>query len=133
MVDLLRATRSGLLQMYTKALEMGDLFASATLSGRIHENLRIAARLSGELSQSPLVAVSINQQNNTLQLLTNAKFVEFQSTLTKILAKHPQALGEVLTEFERLERMELEQPSTPAGLIENKQPQTLDAEVAVNG
>lgn len=101
-IDQLRVTRAGLFESYDMALKAGNLNAVALLSGKIHENLRIAGNISGELAQSPLVSIINNQNNNTVMMESPA-FAKFQARLIAVLRNHPAARDDVIAEFSKLE------------------------------
>jgi len=95
-LDHLRTVRAGLYAMYDAAVSAGDRSGTALLAGRLHDNLGIVARLTGQLAQSPLV---LNQQN----IFISPQFAELQGALLNILSKHPEARDDVIREFRRLE------------------------------
>jgi hypothetical protein len=99
-VDQLRITRAGLFESYDIALKVSDLNAVAQLASKIHENLRIAGNITGELASSPLVQINNNQQN---VMVESPDFVAFQARLVAVLREFPAARLAVLREFERLE------------------------------
>lgn len=101
-VDLLRATRAGLFESYDLALKISDLNAVAQLASKIHENLKIAGNISGELASSPLVQINNNQQNN-IAMLESPDFVRFQARLIAVLRDYPEARNAVLAEFEKFD------------------------------
>jgi hypothetical protein len=101
-IDQLRVTRAGLFESYDIALKVGDRNAVALLAGKIHENLRIAGNLSGELARSPLVMIN-NTQNNNVEMMETPAFRAFQSRIIAALRNHPAARLDVIREFEKLE------------------------------
>jgi hypothetical protein len=102
-LDNLRIVRSGIYRQYDAALEAGDRVSGALLAGKLHENLRITARITGELASSPLVTITNNQQSLTV-LTSSPMFAAFQAQLLRVLQRHPSALDDVVAEFSRLER-----------------------------
>lgn len=97
-IDQLRVVRAGLFEGYQAALTAGDRHSAAMLAARLHENLRLVARLTGELAASPLVQI-----NNHTVLIESPQFAEFQARLIQVLARHPEARDAVVAEFEALE------------------------------
>jgi transposase-like protein len=97
-IDSLRVIRAGLFESYDLALKAADRNSAAQLAGRLHENLRIVANITGELAHSPLVQV-----NNTSVFVHDPAFASFQADLIRVLSRFPDARAAVLTEFERLE------------------------------
>ncbi len=107
-IDHHKATRAGLYQFYATALEAGDKTSGAMLAGRLTEVNNAIARITGELSRSPLI------QQNTINLVMNSpEFVRFQADLIRVLARFPEAREAVIAEFDRLEALEqtVDQPA----------------------
>jgi hypothetical protein len=103
-IDHLKIARAGIYQQYHAALGAGDRNGGALLVGRLHENLRITAQITGELLSSPLVQIN-NSQTNVTALLDSREFAAFQATLIRVLGHFPEARDAVVAEFERLERL----------------------------
>jgi hypothetical protein len=61
------------------------------------------AKLTGQLRQSPLIQNNTTTINNTLSLQQNAEFDQLQADLLRVLERHPEALRDVVREFNRLE------------------------------
>lgn len=97
-LDNLKVVRAGLYQSLDLALQVNDGRLVASLSGRLHENLGLLAKITGELAQSPLV-----QTNVQLNLTMQPEFARFQADLVRALAPFPAAYKAVIAEFERLE------------------------------
>jgi hypothetical protein len=97
-VDHHRAVRAGLYQLFAAALEAGDRQAGALLSGRLREVNDSIGRITGELSQSPLI-----QQNTVNIFSSDPAFATFRDDLIRVLAKFPEAYEAVLAEFDRIE------------------------------
>jgi hypothetical protein len=113
-LDHFRAIRSGLYDLYQKALEAGDGQTGATLAGRLHEGLNSIARITGELAHSSLVT------NNTMNVFLSPQFAEIEATLARVLAPHPAALTAVITAFRDLERRSTETAAPAHALIEHE-------------
>jgi hypothetical protein len=107
-LDNLRVIRAGLFEQYDSALQAADRNSTALLAGKLHQNLQITARITGELASSPLVTIN-NNQNNVAMLTDSAPFQAFQSRLIAVLRLFPDARDAVIREFERLDSM----PSSP--------------------
>lgn len=101
-VDQLRVVRAGLFEGYQAALAAGDRHSTAILASRLHENLRLLAKITGELASSPLVQI-----NNQTVLVESPQFAEFQARLIQVLGRHPAARDDVVREFEALEHAPL--------------------------
>ncbi|HZT01481.1 MAG TPA: hypothetical protein VFA39_04365 [Steroidobacteraceae bacterium] len=106
-IDNLKIVRAGLYQGLDVALQAGDLSSVALLSGKLHDNLKLVAKISGELASSPLV-----QSNMVNVLMLSPEFASFQADLVRVLARFPEAYEAVLAEFQRLET--IAQPDRPA-------------------
>jgi hypothetical protein len=101
-IENLRIVRAGLFQQYDAALEAGDRTVGALLAGKLHQNLQITARITGELASSPLISIS-NTQNNNVAMLETPAFAAFQARLIGVLRAFPDARDAVIAEFEKLE------------------------------
>ncbi len=98
-IDHLKAIRAGLYQQYTAALAAGDRTSGSLLAGRLHENLRIVARLTGELAASPL----IQQTNIHVNLTQHPDFLELMQDLAEALGPYPEARRAVFARIEQRE------------------------------
>jgi hypothetical protein len=101
-LENLRVIRAGLYKQYDAALEAGDRNSGALLAGKLHQNLQITARITGELASSPLININNTQNNNTVMVESPA-FAAFQARLIAVLRNHPAARDDVLREFQRIE------------------------------
>jgi len=99
-IDNLRLVRAGLFHQFDVALQAADSHGTALLASKLHENFRIAGRITGELAHSSLVTIN-NSQTNITQLFESPEFAEFGARLIRILSRHPAARDEVLVEFKR--------------------------------
>ena len=104
-IDNLRVIRAGLFESFDLALKAGDRNSAAQLAGRLQENLRIVANITGELSASPFVQV-----NNTSVFMHDPGFARFQADLMHVLSRFPDARDAVIAEFLRIDPT----PSLPA-------------------
>ncbi|MGO9036431.1 MAG: hypothetical protein ACLPV2_04795 [Steroidobacteraceae bacterium] len=103
-LDNLRIVRAGLYKQYDAALEAGDRTVGALLAGKLHQNLQITAKITGELASSPLVSIT-NNQNNVSMLVESPEFSAFQARLIGALRNFPEARAAVIKEFERIEHL----------------------------
>ncbi len=108
-IDHHKATRAGLYQFYSTALEAGDKTSGAMLAGRLTEVNNAIARITGELASSPLV-----QHNTQINFTTSPEFAEFQGRLISVLNRFPEAREAVIAEFDKLEATET--PATASEL-----------------
>jgi hypothetical protein len=104
-LDHHKITRAGLLQLYTAALEAGDLNGGATLAGRLTEVNNAIGKLTGEILSSPFIA-------NTTNIFVSPQFVELEQALVRALAAHPAARGDVIKALRDLEARS-SQPALP--------------------
>ncbi len=119
-LDHLKAIRAGLYQQYNAAIEAGDRNSGALLAGKLHENLRTVARITGELTSSPLVQIN-NSQTNVIALLDSREFATFQATLIRVLNRFPAARDAVVAEFEALEKQAATAPlPVPVNALEHE-------------
>jgi hypothetical protein len=103
-MDHFRAIRSGLYQLYCKALEAGDGQTGAMLAGRLHEGLNSMARITGEIANSPLV-----QHNNNTLIMASPLMQDLQQMLIRTLQPYPEARSAVLTGLQELSARALPQ------------------------
>lgn len=119
-LDHLKAIRAGLYQQYNAAIEAGDRNSGALLAGKLHENLRTVARITGELASGPLVQIN-NSQTNVTALLDSREFATFQATLIRVLNRFPAARDAVVAEFEALEKQAATAPlPVPVNALEHE-------------
>jgi hypothetical protein len=118
-LENLRIIRAGLYQQYDAALEAGDRTAGALLAGKLHQNLQITARITGELASSPLISINNNQTNNMVMVESPA-FAAFQARLIGVLRLFPDARDAVIVEFERLEAPSATLPIATGNTYENE-------------
>jgi hypothetical protein len=85
-----------LYQLFDAALTANDRSGGALLAGRLHDNLNSMAKLTGQLSASPLIS-------NTMNIFVSPQFAELETTLVRALAKHPQARADLIRALRELE------------------------------
>ncbi len=83
-------------QRGSAASEIGDGNALALLAGRLHENLRDCARLTGELQRGPL----LNIQNN---VLVNPDYSRAIARIVSAVAPYPEAREAVIAALRNLD------------------------------
>jgi len=96
LVDHYRIARGGLHRAFSAACEAGDGSALAMLAGRLHENFRDCARLTGELQRGPL----LNIQNN---VLVNPDYTKAIARIVSAVAPFPEARQAVIVALRDLE------------------------------
>ena len=90
-VGSLKAIRSPLFALFLTAFDATDGRVAAALAGRLHENLQIAAKLTGELA--PHAGISITN------VLLSPDFMRLRQQLLDALKCHPQAAQDVAAIF----------------------------------
>src|SRR6267142_446096 len=96
LIDHYRIVRAGLYKGFGAASEIGDGNALALLAGRLHENLRDCARLTGELQQGAL----LNIQNN---VLVNPDYSKAIARIVSAVAPYPEARAAVIAALRDLD------------------------------
>lgn len=99
-VDHLKAARAAIYQVLDAALEAGDRNGVALLTGRLHENLRELARLTGQISNSPMIG---NQTTNIANIFVSPAFAQLQCVLLEALRPYNDARGAVVRALRSLE------------------------------
>jgi hypothetical protein len=89
--EALKAIRGPLFCLYLAAVDTGDGKAAAALSGRLHENLALVAKLTGELV--PHAGTTITN------ILLSPDFQRLRTELIRVLARYPEARAEVAAVF----------------------------------
>ena len=97
-LDHVRIARAAIYSSLDAAQVTHDGYTVSVLVGRLHENINLTAKLTGKLSQSPLV---VNNQQNVFMLPAVS---ELQALLLDVLAKHPDARLEVIRAFQQIEQ-----------------------------
>jgi hypothetical protein len=92
-VEALKAIRGPLFGLFLVAIDTGDSKAAAVLSGRLHESLALAAKLTGELV--PHAGATITN------VLLSPDFMRLRAELLQVLQRYPEARDEVAAVFRR--------------------------------
>jgi len=87
----LKAIRGPLFGLFLAAVDTGDSKAAVALAGRLHENLALVAKLTGELV--PHAGTSITT------ILLSPDFQRLRAELIGVLAHYPEAQAEVTAVF----------------------------------
>src|SRR5689334_6162958 len=96
LIDHYRIVRGALYKGFGAASELGDGNALAQLAGRLHENLRDSARLTGELQRGPL----LNVQNN---ILVNPDYTKAIARIVSAVAPYREAREAVIAALRDLD------------------------------
>jgi hypothetical protein len=110
-VEALKAIRGPLFGLFLAAVDAGDNKAAAALSGRLHENLALVAKLTGELV--PHAGTSITN------ILLSPDFQRLRAELIRVLVCYPDAQAEVAAVFRQTGlRAATEMVASPKKMIE---------------
>jgi hypothetical protein len=101
-LDNLRIVRAGLWNQYDAALAAGDRFGVAILAGKLHNNLQITAKITGELASSPLININ-NTQNNNVAMLESPAVTQLLARIIGVLRPFEDARLAMLAEFSKFE------------------------------
>ncbi len=94
LLDYLKILRSTLFGLLDKRASEGDDQAVGVLSQRALNTLREIGRITGEIT-SFASSTTINITNNSL-IMSSGPFVDLQSGLMRIVAKHPAARADII-------------------------------------
>jgi hypothetical protein len=109
--EALKAIRGPLFGLFLTAVDTGDIKAAAALSGRLHENLALVAKLTGELV--PHSGISITN------VLLSPDFQRLRAELIRVLARYPEARADVVAVFRQAGlRAASEMGASPEQMIE---------------
>ena len=109
--EALKAIRGPLFGLFLAAVDTGDSKAAVALAGRLHENLALVAKLTGELV--PHAGTSITT------ILLSPDFQRLRAELIGVLAHYPEAQAEVTAVFRQAGlRAAAEMDASPAKSIE---------------
>lgn len=97
-LENLRITRGALYHLLEGAIVANDRNGVAILTGRIHENLGMVARLTGELAK-----VNGSVFNTQVNILVSPAYLELRTLLIRALARFPEARREVVAALEKIE------------------------------
>jgi len=89
--EALKAIRGPLFGLFLAAVDTGDNRAATALSGRLHENLALVAKLTGELV--PHAGTTITN------ILLSPDFQRLRAELMRVLARYPEAQAEIAAVF----------------------------------
>jgi hypothetical protein len=96
LIEHYRIVRGALYKRLSAASELGDSNSLALLAGRLHENFRDCARLTGELQSGPL----LNLQNN---ILVNPDYTRAIARIVSAVAPYPEAREAVIVALRDLD------------------------------
>ncbi|SFK28786.1 hypothetical protein [Methylocapsa palsarum] len=99
-LDYLTITRSIVMNALDRSAQANKPYEVDRLSGRMIETMREIGRITGEVRD--FAATTINIQNNT-QILNSQPFMELQTGLLKVCARHPEARADIISLFHDLD------------------------------
>lgn len=96
LLEHLQNVRGKLYLLFDTAVEVGDRNAAALLSGRLHENLTIVARLTGELMKHATPTVT--------NVLVNPDVLQLMHAVRAAVAPFPEARQAVVAALAEIEQ-----------------------------
>jgi hypothetical protein len=99
-LDNLLVTRAALYERLEAAMQVGDDAAVWRHTGRLHENFRLAADITGEIQKSPMM---VSQTN----IYTSPAIARLESFMLAALEDEPSARVKLLRAFQQAERAEM--------------------------
>ena len=100
-LDNLRIVRSNLYAVFSAAAVADDRNAVSLLAGKLHENLQLAAKLSGQFLEHGAGTVTNN-------IFLSPNYLQLRADLLRVLRRHPAAAAEVAQLFRRQEQAAIE-------------------------
>lgn len=100
-LDYYAILRSTLFFQLDKLASKGDHDGVVAVSGRALDVLKAIAHVTGQVSQIA-AATTINVQNN-VHVINSPPFADLQSGLLEFCARHPEARGDIIALFRRLD------------------------------
>jgi hypothetical protein len=97
-IDHLRIVRGALYGAFDTAISVGDRLLLDRIAGRLHENLRDCARLTGELRSGFLI------QNNNISISESPDFARACAAIIGALGPYPDARSRVIEALRALDR-----------------------------
>ena len=97
-LDNLRIILAGLYEAYDAALRAGDSHAISSLSGRLMENQRLVASITGDLTRSPLI-----QHNTDNNFSDSADYLRLMEALKQFGREHPEVMPALCEMLDRLD------------------------------
>jgi len=107
-VEYFSIIRSGLMELFLTAVSAGDRYGAAAVAGRLNENLRATAAISGELRQ----AAGISITNNSLTLVSTPGFAELHAGLLGVIRKFPEARADIVALLRSLDAPPVADPNS---------------------
>jgi hypothetical protein len=99
-LEYLALARGIFLNQLLDAAELRDKTSVATIGGRLLENLKAIASITGELRNA--AGLTINSTTN-IAIMSDPRFIELQAGLVKIAREYPDARRAILTLLQDLD------------------------------
>jgi hypothetical protein len=118
-LDYLVITRSILMNQLAREAELNKSYAVERVAGRLIDTLKEIGSITGEVAK--LSGTVFNIQNN-VQILNSPPFLEMQTGLLELCAKHPGARADIIELCHAIERRypDDQDGSTGTKLIEHR-------------
>jgi hypothetical protein len=101
-LEYLSVIRSILMAQLVKQAEKGNARTAGQISGYLTTVLQTLGKITGEISGLASATLTINN-NNSLHVMNSQPFVELQAGLLEVCQKHPDARGDIVDLFRRLD------------------------------
>jgi hypothetical protein len=101
LLENLQRIRASLYMVFDAAIEAGERHVVAQIAARLHDNLSLGARSTGELGK--------HTPGTTASVLLAPAYLDLRSALLKVLRSYPDAARAVAEAFRRAEAPLLEQ------------------------
>ena len=99
-LEYLVVIRSILMQQLVKSAEGGKALTAGQISGYLTTVLQTIGKITGEISALASTTLTIN---NNVQILNSQPFVDLQAGLLEVCQRHPDARGDIVDLFRRLD------------------------------
>jgi hypothetical protein len=101
-LEYLCVIRSILMQQLVKQAEKGNSLTAGQVSGYLTTVLHTMGKITGEISGLASATFTINN-NNSVHILNSQPFIDLQAGLLEVCQRHPEARGEIVELFRRLD------------------------------
>jgi hypothetical protein len=109
--EALKAIRGPLFGLFLAAVDIGDNKGAAAISGRLHENLALVAKLTGELVAHAGTSIT--------NILLSPDFQRLRAELIRVLARYPGLISPRRTNLSKSITFELSTSSAFGSSAEN--------------
>jgi hypothetical protein len=106
-IDYFALIRSGLMELFLSAVSAGDRYGASACAGRLNENLRATASITGELRAAAGLVV-----NNNLTLVSVPGFAALHQGLLNVIRNHPEAREDIVALLRSLDAVPAPEPNS---------------------